>query len=94
MYLGCAAIARSGRPAVERSAALGVGMRMKRSRNMVRSAMPISARYAPMNFGVSMPMVQRLMVGPRMPPTRPPASTSEIAVALKSPVATSAAAKR
>ena len=47
-----------------------------------------------MNFGPSMSMVQRLLVGPRMPPTSPPASTSEIAMGLKSPLATSAAAKR
>jgi len=33
-------------------------------------------------------------VRPRMPPTRPPARTSEMAMGLKSPLATSAAAKR
>ncbi len=47
-----------------------------------------------MNFGVRLSTVQRLRLGPRMPPTRPPASTSEIAVALKSGVAASAAANR
>ena len=47
-----------------------------------------------MNFGASESMVSRLVVGPRMPPTSPPASTSEIAVARKSGLATSAAAKR
>ncbi len=39
-------------------------------------------------------MVNRLNDGPMMPPTSPPASTYEIAFALKSCVATSAAAKR
>ena len=38
--------------------------------------------------------VQRLSVGPIMPPTKPPASTSEIAVGRYSGVEASAAAKR
>ena len=94
MYFGCDAISRIGRPAADRSAALGVGMRTKRRSTMVATAKPISTRYAPMNFGARSSIVQRLLVGPRMPPTRPPASTSEIAVALKSGLAMSAAAKR
>ena len=44
MNFGCAAISRSGRPVAACSAALGVGMRMKRSSTMVISAKPISAR--------------------------------------------------
>ena len=94
MNFGCAAISRSGRPLADCSAALGVGMRTKRSSSIVSTAKPISTRYAPMNFGARSSIVQRLLVGPRMPPTRPPASTSEIAVGLKSGLATSAAAKR
>ncbi|HEU4441456.1 MAG TPA: MFS transporter, partial [Burkholderiales bacterium] len=42
--------------------------------------------------GILGPSASRLtveLVGPRMPPTRPPASTSEMATALKSPLATS-----
>jgi hypothetical protein len=51
MNFGCAAISASGLPDAARSAAVGVGMRTKRRSSMVRSAKPISARYAPVNFG-------------------------------------------
>jgi len=47
-----------------------------------------------MNLGAARSTVSRLTLGPRMPPTSPPASTSEIAVGRKSALATSAAAKR
>ena len=94
MNFGCAAISRSGRPEAACSAALGAGMRMKRSSTMVAIANTMSTRYAPSNFLSARSTVHRLSVGPMMPPTKPPASTSEMAVGLYSGVATSAAAKR
>ena len=86
MNFGCAAISRSGRPARR----LLVGVRRRDADRSAGAAMVSEREADEREVGAgearrrARSTVKRLVVGPRMPPTSPPASTSEIAVRLKS----------
>ena len=95
MKVGWRMISPIGRPGSACSAAVSGGMRSGISASSVSADSTLMARNdAPNASPGIMSFVQFARLGPRMPPTIPPASTSEIAFALNAWGAESAAAKR
>ena len=94
MNTGLRMIARSGRPPPAFSSAEGRGTWTRDWTASATSATAASSTNDPRKGMANMSLPQRLIAGPRKPPTMPPASTSETARALSAGAATSAAAKR
>src|SRR6185369_14957291 len=94
MNFGCTATAASERAGACDPASAAAGIERKETIAMSALVYTMSDAYVARYVVEAASIVSFVSSGPTMPPRRPPAITREIALALKSGAAASAAAKR